>query len=102
MIRLPRLKSFSLPCPVILLAQLPSPVYKGYGSSASALHRLVFALDSFANELSTRQIEKILHVKHEKFKFSRRTKRYAKEKIKIFGLELRDSKSETFHRLFAT
>ena len=39
MILLPRLKSFPLPDPVILLAQQPSPVYKGYGSSASALHR---------------------------------------------------------------
>ena len=76
MILLPRLKSFPLPGPVILLAQLPSPVYKGYGSSAS---------DSFANELSTRQIKKSLHVKHEKFKFSRRTKRYAKKKKKTFG-----------------
>ena len=39
MILLPRLKSFPLPGPVILFAQLPSPVYKGYGSSVSALHR---------------------------------------------------------------
>ena len=39
MILLPRLKSFPLPGPAILLAQLPTPVYKGYGSSASALHR---------------------------------------------------------------
>ena len=39
MILLPRLKPFPLPGPVILLAQLPSPVYKGYGSSAFALHR---------------------------------------------------------------
>ena len=37
-----------------------------------------------ANELSTRQIEKSHRVKHEKFKFSRRTKRYAKKK-KNFG-----------------
>ena len=62
---------------------------------------MVFALDSFANELSTRKIEKkSLHVKHEKFKF-RRTKRYAKKKKKSLGLELRDSKSETFHGIFA-
>ena len=61
---------------------------------------MVFPLDLFANELSTSQIEKSLHVKHEKFKFSRRTKRYAKKKKKL-GLELRDSKSETFQGLFA-
>ena len=82
---LPRLKSFPLPGPVILLAQLPSPVYKGYGSSASALHGHGVCFGSFANELSTRQIKKSLHVKHEKFKFSRRTKRYAKKKKKTFG-----------------
>ena len=62
---------------------------------------MVSALDSFANELSTRQIKKSLHVKHEKFKFSRRTKRYAKKKKKPLGLELRVSKSETFHGIFA-
>ena len=39
MILLPRLKPFPLPGPVILLAQLPSLVYKGYRSPASALHR---------------------------------------------------------------
>ena len=102
MILLPRLKSFPLPGPVIFLAQLPSPVYKGYGSSASALHWHGVCFDSFANELSTRQIKKKnLHVKHEKFKFSRRTKRYAKKIKKTLGLELRDSKSETFHGIFA-
>ena len=63
---------------------------------------MVLVLDSFANELSTRQIEKSLHVKHEKFKFSRRTKRYSKKRKKNnLGLELRDSKSETFHGIFA-
>ena len=60
---LSRLKSFPLPGSVILSAHLPSPVCKSYGSSASALHRygVCFAsieIDSFANELSTRQIEK--------------------------------------------
>ena len=45
---------------------------------------MVFALDSFANELSTRKIEKKIHVKHEKFKFSRRTKRYAKKKKNLW------------------
>ena len=48
---------------VILSAHFPSPVCKSYGSFASALHRygVCFAsneIDSFANELSTRQIEK--------------------------------------------
>ena len=52
---------------------------------ASALHwyDVSFAsneIDSFVNELSTRQKRrKSLRVKHEKFKFSRRTKRYAKK-----------------------
>ena len=100
------LKSFPLPGSVILSAHLPSPVCKGYGSSASALHwyGVCFAsneIDSFANELSTRQIEKNLRVKHKKFKFSRRTKRYAKKKRKSLGLELRASYSETFHGIFA-
>ena len=61
---------------------------------------MVFALDSFANELRTRQIEKNLHVKHEKFKFSRRTKRYAKKKKNFWALT-QDSKSETFPGIFA-
>ena len=61
---------------------------------------MVFALDSFANELNTRQIEKSLHVKHEKFKFSRRTKRYAKKK-KNFGTRTQGFLSETFHGTFA-
>ena len=85
MILMPWLKSFPLSGSVILSAHFPSPVCKSYGSFASALHRygVCFApneIDSFANELSTRKIEKSLRVKHEKFKFSRRTKRYAKMK----------------------
>ena len=57
------LKSFLLPGSVILSAHFPSPVCKSYGSFASALHRfgVCFAsneIDSFVNELSTRQIEK--------------------------------------------
>ena len=68
---------------MILSAHLPSPV--SYRSSASALHwySVCFAsneIDSFANELSTRQIEKGLRIKHEKLEFSLRTKRYAKKK----------------------
>ena len=66
----PWLKAFPLPGSVILLAHLPSPICKSSGSSASALHRYgvcfasnhseidSFAIDSFANGLSTRQIEK--------------------------------------------
>ena len=92
MILLPRLKSFHLPDPVILLAQLPSPVYKGYGSSASALHRHGVCFGFVCKLIEHAQNRKSLHVKHEKFKFSRRTKRYAKKK-KTLGLELRDSKS---------
>ena len=90
MVLMPWLKSFPLPGSVILSAQFPPPVCKSTGSFASALHRygVYFAsneIDSFANELSMRQIEKSLRVTHEKFKFSRRTKRYAKKKKKIFG-----------------
>ena len=33
-------EALSFAGPVILLAQLPSPVFKGYGSSASALHHI--------------------------------------------------------------
>ena len=63
MVLMPWLKSLPLPGSVILSAQFPSPVCKSYGSFASALHRYgaCFAsneIDSFANELSTRQIEK--------------------------------------------
>ena len=89
MVLLPWLKSFPLSGSVILSAHLLSPVCISYGSFASALHRygVCFAsneIDSFANELSTRQIEKKLRVKHEKFKFSRRTKRYAKKKKNLW------------------
>ena len=90
MVLMPWLKSYPLLGSVILSAHFPSPVCKTYGSFASPLHwyGVCFAsneIDLFANELSTRQIEKkSLRVKHEKFKFSRRTKRYAKKK-KIFG-----------------
>ena len=57
------LKSFTLPGSMILSVHLPAPVCKSYGSFASVLHRygVCFAsneIDSFANELSTRQIEK--------------------------------------------
>ena len=74
MVLFPWFKSFPLPGSVILSAHLPSPVCKSYGSSASALHRygVSFAsneIDSFANELSTRQIEINLRVKHEKSSF---------------------------------
>ena len=67
------------------VAQLPSPVYKGYGSSASALHRhgVCFGFVCKWIEHAPNR-KKSLHVKHEKFKFSRKTKRYAKEK-KNFG-----------------
>ena len=71
MVLTPWLKSFPLPGSVILSAHLPSPVCKSYGCFTSALHRygVCFAsneIDSFANELSTRQIEKkSLRVKHE-------------------------------------
>ena len=63
MVLLPRLKLFPLPGSVILSAHIHSPVFKSYGSSASALHwyGVCFAsneIDSFANELSTRQIGK--------------------------------------------
>ena len=60
MILLPPLKPFPLPDPVILLAQLPSPVLFTKVMDLLHLHciGMVFALDSFANELSTRQIEK--------------------------------------------
>ena len=58
MILLPWLKSFPLPDPVILLAQLPSPVTKVMDLLHLHCIGMVFALDSFANELSTRQIEK--------------------------------------------
>ena len=63
MVLLPRLKSFPLSGLVILSAHIPSPVCKSYGYFASSLHRygVCFAskeIDSFANELSTRQIEK--------------------------------------------
>ena len=63
MVLMPWLKSFTLPGSVILSAHFPSPVCKSYGSFASALHRydVCFAsneIDLFANELSTRQIEK--------------------------------------------
>ena len=93
MVLMPWMKSFPLSGSVILSGHFPSPVCKSYGSFASALHRYGFCfasneIDSFANELSTRQIEKSLRVKHEKFKFFRRTKRYAKKK------NLWDSNSE--------
>ena len=63
MVLMPWLKSFPLPGSVILSAHFPSPVCKSYGTFASALHwyGVCFALneiDLFANELSTRQIEK--------------------------------------------
>ena len=63
---------------------------QSYGSFASALHRygVCFVsneIDSFANKLSMRQIEKSIRVKHEKFTFSRTTKRFAKKIKKIFG-----------------
>ena len=63
MVPMPWLKSFPLPGSVILSAHFPSPVCKRYGSFASALHwyGVCFAsneIDLFANELSTRQIEK--------------------------------------------
>ena len=86
MVLLPRLKSLPLPGSVILSSHLPFPVCKRYACFASALHRygVCFAsneIDSFANELSTRQIEKSHRVKHEKFNFFRKTKRYAIKKI---------------------
>ena len=85
MILLPRLKSFSLPGPVILLAQLPSPVYKGYGSSSSALHRHGVCFRFVCKRIEhAPNRKKSLHVKHEKFKFFRRTKRYAKKKKKLW------------------
>ena len=64
MVLIPWLKSFPLPGSVILSAHFPSPVCKSYGSFASAVHMYgvcFFALneiDSFANELNTRQIER--------------------------------------------
>ena len=75
MVLLPRLKSFPLPGSVILSPHFHSLVFKSNGCFASALHRygVNFAsneIDSFANELSMRQIEKkSLRVKHEKFRF---------------------------------
>ena len=90
MVLLPRLKSLPLPGSVILLAHLPSPVCKRYACFASTLHRygVCFAsneIDSFANELSTRQIEKGHRVKHEKFKFFfKKTKQKDIIKKKIF------------------
>ena len=63
MVLMPWLKSFPLPGSVILSEQFPSLVCKSNGSFASALHRygVCFVsneIDSFANELNMRQIEK--------------------------------------------
>ena len=63
MVLMPWLKSFPVPGSVILSGHFPSPVCKSYGSFASTLHRygVCFVsneIGSFANELSTRQIEK--------------------------------------------
>ena len=63
MVLLPRLNSFPLPGSGILTAHFSFSFCKSYGSFASALHRygVCFAsneIDSFANELSTCQIEK--------------------------------------------
>ena len=63
MVLMPWLKSFPVPGSVILSAHFPSLVCKSYGSFASTLHRygVCFVsneIDSFANELSARQIEK--------------------------------------------
>ena len=74
MVLMPWLKSFPLPCSVILSTHFTSPVCRSYGCFASALHQygVCFAqneIDSFANELSMLQIEKSLRVKHENSSF---------------------------------
>ena len=101
MVLLPCLKSFS----DIVSPFSFSCLQKLWIFCIYALHRygICFALnyrDSFVNELSTHQIEKSLRVKHEKFKFSQRTKRNAIRK-KYLGLELRHYNSETVHGIFA-
>ena len=53
---MPWLKSFPLSGSVILSVHLLFAL-KSYGSFASALHRYGNEIDSFANELSTRDIE---------------------------------------------
>ena len=103
MLLMPWLKSFPLPGSVILSAHFPSPVCISYGSFASAMHRYASnEIDSFANELSTRQIEKSLRVKHEKFKFSRRTKKLLKKNLWDSNSGIKTLKLSTEYLQFKT
>ena len=102
MVLLPWLKSFPLPGSVILSAQLPSPVCKSYGSFASGLYRygVCFAsheIDLFANELSTRQLEKKTSRKILEIKVFSKNKKICQKQKKW------DSNSGilTFHGIFA-